>query len=258
MIWLIFLDLTEAIIFHTFFFGHWLWKIQKLKWLKLILGTCWTTTFVFMSMLKSHCFWQKLQWGFLDHISSVTRSCGFRVHRAGSQLKMFCQNPYQMSEALQIGWFKEIVRKFPKLWDCLTVRLTDCPTAWLSDCLTTPLYLLTRSKISPLNVHRHSRISPLKCWQTTQPHPQPPSPMDRCRAAKNYRHTDTAFTDTNTITDKRHFWFPPVANTNSFFQQWISQLKCHIQGRCLYVHKASNLRINNYLLLIPIRMIRLD
>ena len=29
-------------------------KIKKLKWLKLILGTCWTT-FVFMSMLKSHC-----------------------------------------------------------------------------------------------------------------------------------------------------------------------------------------------------------
>ena len=30
-------------------------EIQKSKWLKLILGTCWTT-FVFMSRLKSRCF----------------------------------------------------------------------------------------------------------------------------------------------------------------------------------------------------------
>ena len=51
------------------------------------LSTCWTT-FVFMSMLKSHYFWQKLQCGFLDSSSSsITLSTDIRVSRAGSQLK---------------------------------------------------------------------------------------------------------------------------------------------------------------------------
>ena len=62
-------------------------KIWNFKLLKLILGTCWTS-FVFMSMLKSHCLRWKWQWLFFDIIiSSSTLSCYFWVHRAGSQLK---------------------------------------------------------------------------------------------------------------------------------------------------------------------------
>ena len=41
-------------------------KIQKLKWLKMILGKCWTT-FVFMSRLKSECFWVKMSMLFFGH-----------------------------------------------------------------------------------------------------------------------------------------------------------------------------------------------
>ena len=39
-------------------------KIEKLKWLKLILGKCWTT-FVFMSRLKSRCLKLKMSMLFL-------------------------------------------------------------------------------------------------------------------------------------------------------------------------------------------------
>ena len=47
-------------------------------------------TFVFMSMLKSHCFYVKMPMVFWDLIIlHHTLSCSeFRVHRAGSQLKM--------------------------------------------------------------------------------------------------------------------------------------------------------------------------
>ena len=38
-------------------------------------------------MLKSHYFWQKLQCGFLDHTTHITRSIDIGVSRAGSQLK---------------------------------------------------------------------------------------------------------------------------------------------------------------------------
>ena len=46
------------------------WKLDNLKTLKtlkMIFGTCWTT-FVFMSMLKSHCLRWKWQWLFFDLI----------------------------------------------------------------------------------------------------------------------------------------------------------------------------------------------
>ena len=49
------------------------------------LSTCWTT-FVFMSMLKSRCLKLKMSMLFFD--LSITLTCEFRVHRAGSQLKM--------------------------------------------------------------------------------------------------------------------------------------------------------------------------
>jgi len=42
-------------------------KFQKLKWLKLILGTCWTS-FVFMSMLKSRCLYPKIAMLFLTKL----------------------------------------------------------------------------------------------------------------------------------------------------------------------------------------------
>ena len=58
-----------------------MWKLEN-----LILGKCWTT-FVFISMLKSQCLLPKIAC-FFDNTFSSTLSCEFRVHRAGSQLKM--------------------------------------------------------------------------------------------------------------------------------------------------------------------------
>ena len=54
----------------------------------MILGTCWTT-FVFMSRLKSECFWVKMSMFFLDTSSSIALSCEVANHRAGSQLKNY-------------------------------------------------------------------------------------------------------------------------------------------------------------------------
>ena len=57
------------------------------------LSTCWTT-FVFMSMLKSRCLLPKIAMFFWDfHIITITLSCEFRGHRAGSQLKMVGRLP---------------------------------------------------------------------------------------------------------------------------------------------------------------------
>ena len=59
----------------------------KGQMLILILGTC-RTTFVFMSMLKSHWLFEwNWQCVFFDLIS-ITLPCYFRCHRAGSQLKI--------------------------------------------------------------------------------------------------------------------------------------------------------------------------
>ena len=69
------------------------WKLKNsktLKTLKMILGTCWTT-FVFMSMLKSHCLLSKIVMLFWDLSLSITLSYEFRCH--SSQLK--CLNGRQ-------------------------------------------------------------------------------------------------------------------------------------------------------------------
>ena len=56
------------------------------------LSTCWTS-FVFMSRLKSHCFLPKIAMLFWDLLSlSITLSCEFRSHWAGSQLKRYYIN----------------------------------------------------------------------------------------------------------------------------------------------------------------------
>ena len=49
-----------------FFILKFKFQIQKLKWLKLILGKCWTT-FVFMSRLKSRCLKLKMSMVFFWH-----------------------------------------------------------------------------------------------------------------------------------------------------------------------------------------------
>ena len=56
--------------------------------MRLILGTCWTT-FVFMSSLKSRCFDLKMSMLFWD-LHHHTLTCEFAIHRAGSQLKIYC------------------------------------------------------------------------------------------------------------------------------------------------------------------------
>ena len=63
------------------------WLLDHLHSLIHSLSTCWIS-FVFISMLKSHCLLAKIAMLFFDIILIIiTLSCDTWVHRAGSQLK---------------------------------------------------------------------------------------------------------------------------------------------------------------------------
>ena len=79
-------------------------KFQKLKWLKLILGTCWTT-FVFMSMLKSHCLLPKIAMLF------------FGPHPHHPILTLSHSHPLSLSLFLTLTLFQSLIQS---LSTCLT------------------------------------------------------------------------------------------------------------------------------------------
>ena len=89
----------------------------------LILGTCWTT-FVFMSMLKIHCLEVKMSMFFFI---SAAASREFRVHRAGSQLKMSNQ---------LYDWHKSVYFvidvKYTRIW--IVKKVLD-PVLWYNSLL---------------------------------------------------------------------------------------------------------------------------
>ena len=88
----------------------WKWKPGMSECLNVL------NNFVFMSMLKSHCFYVKMPMVFWDLIIlHHTLSCEFRVHRAGSQLKMSNDkswNPLCL-------WLCQISNGYVDPWDML-------------------------------------------------------------------------------------------------------------------------------------------
>ena len=89
--------------------------------------TCWIT-FVFMSILKSHCFYVKMPMVFWDLIIlHHTLSCEFRVHRAGSQLKM----PERQTKAGNQDFCKTCSKATLTLFQSLIHSLLTCWTTFV-------------------------------------------------------------------------------------------------------------------------------
>ena len=116
---------------------------------------CWTT-FVFMSMLKSHCLLPKIAMGFFyhHHHHHHTLSTGIRVSRAGSQLKNrkyfmnLCHLPGLGHDWVLHSWNEESGQTSPPLFAAGLVLvqvldLTPPPHVWLH--LLQSLQKLTKS-----------------------------------------------------------------------------------------------------------------